>query len=122
MADAISRLDFTKAKFKAEQHQNWTILTKRWCEVVQPTQQFSKTKHTDLMNQVFANPNDKEEIYPLTVKEFAEAQKKEKAMDKLKVSEKYKVLLIENTHVLCKDGKLVIPKSLQHQAVSWYHH
>ncbi len=24
--------------------------------------------------------------------------------------------------VLCKDGKLVIPKSLQHRTVSWYHH
>ena len=24
--------------------------------------------------------------------------------------------------MLCKDGKLVIPKSLQHRAVSWYHH
>jgi hypothetical protein len=30
--------------------------------------------------------------------------------------------LIENTKVLCKDGKLIIPASLQHRAVSWYHH
>jgi hypothetical protein len=30
--------------------------------------------------------------------------------------------LIENTKVLCKDNKLIIPASLQHRAVSWYHH
>ena len=29
---------------------------------------------------------------------------------------------MENTEVLCKDGKMVIPKSLQHRAVAWYHH
>jgi hypothetical protein len=30
--------------------------------------------------------------------------------------------LIEETKVLCKNGKLVIPASLQHRAVAWYHH
>eukprot|EP00804_Cyclotella_cryptica_P022172 CCRYP_011627-RA/>CCRYP_011627-RA protein AED:0.47 eAED:0.47 QI:0/0/0/1/0/0/3/0/118 len=30
--------------------------------------------------------------------------------------------LIENIKVLCKDGKMVIPKSLQHRAVAWFHH
>ena len=30
--------------------------------------------------------------------------------------------LIEDTKVLCKEDKLVIPASLQHRAVSWYHH
>ena len=74
------------------------------------------------MNQVFANCSDKDEIYPLTVKEIVEAQKKDKAIDKLRKYEKYKMLLIENVHVLCKDGKLVMPKSLQYCAVSWYHH
>jgi hypothetical protein len=29
---------------------------------------------------------------------------------------------IEDTKVLCKEDKLVIPASLQHRAVSWYHH
>ena len=24
--------------------------------------------------------------------------------------------------MLCKEGKLVIPKTLQHKAVAWYHH
>jgi len=30
--------------------------------------------------------------------------------------------LVENTKVLGKDGKMVIPTSLQHHAVAWYHH
>jgi hypothetical protein len=30
--------------------------------------------------------------------------------------------LLEDTKVLCKNGKLVIPASLQHRAVAWYHH
>ncbi len=30
--------------------------------------------------------------------------------------------LVENIKVLCKDGKLGIPKDLQDQAVAWYHH
>jgi hypothetical protein len=30
--------------------------------------------------------------------------------------------LIEDTKVLCKNGKLVIPASLQHRSVAWYHH
>ena len=35
---------------------------------------------------------------------------------------KYEEILIENTSVLCKNGKLVVPKTLQHKAVAWYHH
>ncbi len=30
--------------------------------------------------------------------------------------------LIEDTKVLCKEDKMVIPASLQHRSVSWYHH
>jgi hypothetical protein len=30
--------------------------------------------------------------------------------------------LIEDTKVLCKNGKVIIPTSLWHRAVIWYHH
>ncbi len=30
--------------------------------------------------------------------------------------------LIEDTTVLCKNGKIIIPTYLRHRAVSWYHH
>ena len=74
------------------------------------------------MNHVFANRSDDEEIFPITVKEIAEAQCKDKSILALRNNEKFKTLLIGNTKVLCKDGKLVIPKSLQAQVVQWYHH
>ena len=69
---------------------------------------------------MFANCSKEDEIYPLTVKEIANAQAADRTLQKEK--DKYKLNLIENTNVLCKDGKLVIPKSLQQRAVSWYHH
>ena len=53
---------------------------------------------------------------------FAEAQIKNNTLEKLTLLEKYKTQLVEDTQVLCKDGKLVIPKELQKRAVEWYHH
>ena len=35
---------------------------------------------------------------------------------------KYEETIVENTYVLCKNGKIVIPKKLQYKAVAWYHH
>ena len=94
---------------------------KCWC-ALEHTHNNSTSNHEESMTHVFANCSDEEEIYPLTVKEIAEAQSKDKAIKELKILEKYEILLIENMQILCKDGKLVIPKSLQHHAVSWYHH
>ncbi len=58
-------------------------------------------------------------IHPLTFNEIATAQKADWALQQNK--DKYKKMLVENMNLLCKDGKLVMPKSLQHRAVSWYH-
>jgi len=70
------------------------------------------------MNHVFANLSKDDEIYPLTVKEIAEEQRKDISLCALHNDEDYKVLLIENTKVLCKGGKLVIPKSFQARTVA----
>jgi hypothetical protein len=32
------------------------------------------------------------------------------------------VRLVDNMYVVCKDGKMIIPKPLQRHAVLWYHH
>ncbi len=61
-------------------------------------------------------------IYPLTVKEIALAQKRDLVLKKLTKMEKNSTHLVEDTNVLCKDGKMVIPKVLQRRAVHWYHH
>ena len=73
--------------------------------------------------QVFANRSDKEDIYPLIVREIAEEQIKDKDLQQKKVKTKFEETIIENTYVLCKEGKMIIPKSLQQGAVaSWYRH
>ena len=71
---------------------------------------------------VFANRSKEDVIYPLIVKEIAQAQKDDPVLKKLSKIDKYSTQLVEDTQVLCKDGKVVIPKVLQNQAVSWYHH
>ncbi len=82
----------------------------------------STNKHNYSMNSVFANHSEEEENFPLTVKEIAEAQGLDKFFKATTIKEKYDKTLIKNTPVFCKNGKLVIPRSLQHRAVSWYHH
>jgi hypothetical protein len=70
------------------------------------------------LNQVFANRSKEEEIYPLTTPEVAEAQK---ANSKLKNCFKRNTVLdkgldfrlVENTYVVCKDGRMIILKPLQ---------
>ena len=73
------------------------------------------------LNHVFANHSDKEEIYPLTVSEIAEEQTKDKGLQQQRRASKFEETLIENTYVLCKNGKMIIPKTLQKCAVAWYH-
>ncbi len=73
--------------------------------------EYTPAEHKEPLNVVFANRSEEDEIYPLTVKEIADAQLADQTLQREK--DKYKINLIENTHVLCKDGKIVIPKSLQ---------
>jgi hypothetical protein len=74
------------------------------------------------MNLVFANQDDEDAIYPLTTREIAEAQKHNIELNTITDKDGNTTQLVENTKVLCKDGKMVIPKSLQKLAVAWYHH
>ena len=74
------------------------------------------------MNLVFANSNKEEVIYPLMVKEIAQAQQDDPNLQALAAKDKYTMKLVENREVLCKDDKLVIPAALHQREVSWYHH
>ena len=78
--------------------------------------------HQEQLNMVFANCSEEGVIYPLTVKEINQAQKNDASLKKLKKHDKYSTQLVEDTEVLCKEGKIVIPAALQNHAVSWYHH
>ena len=77
-------------------HQNWMTFSKCWCEYNEAHNN-SINKHNYSMNNVFANRSNEEEIYPLTVKEIAEAQKLDRHFKATALKEKYESTLIENT-------------------------
>ncbi len=137
VADAISRLEYdpsvnktaenylttkVKGNSRSVQRQNWLTLSKHWCKV----ETTDTTKHEDL-NLVFATHGEEDKIHPLTIIEIAEAQKKDRNLKiyykrNAKTPEKgMSFQLIEDTKVLWKEDKMVIPAPLQHRAVSWYH-
>jgi hypothetical protein len=76
----------------------------------------------DSLNFVFANAEDEDSIYPLRVSEIAKAQNTDDNLKKLTTSDKYGINLVDDTEVLFKDGKLVMPRSFERHAVEWYHH
>ena len=96
-------------------------LTKCWCTLENNTEN-SNNEHEMEIDHVFANHSEEEDVYPSTVCEIAEEQLNDEALQKWKETCNYEETLIENTLVLCKNGKLVIPKMLQHKIVAWYHH
>ncbi len=76
---------------------------------------------------MFANRSEEEEIFPLTTPEFAEAQKADVKLKhyfrrNAELDKGLEVRLVDNTYMVCKDGKMIIPKPLQRCTVLWYHH
>jgi hypothetical protein len=110
---------------KGETNVKWKTFLKLWC-CYNEYNTGNKTQECNL-NQVFANRSKEEEIFPLTTQEIADAQKAE---DKLKHCIKHnavlnirlEVSLVDDTHVVCKDGRMIIPKPLKQCTVLWYHH
>jgi len=70
------------------------------------------------MNLVFTNYSEEDVIYPLTVKEIAEAQQADSNIHKLTKCTKYTTQLVDHMQVLCKDTAMALPAALQHRAVS----
>jgi hypothetical protein len=107
---------------KRSQRQSWTTVSKHGCNL-----EIDTNKPKDL-NFAFANHGEENEIYPLTTIEIAEAKGKDQE-PKVYYKKNAKMpkndmclQLIEDTKVLCKNGKLIIPASLRHRAVAWYRH
>ena len=94
-----------------------------WCYHNSIQQHEASTANSkESMNLVFANRNEEDAIYPLTTREIAEAQQQENDLKTQAEKEGYSTHLVENIEVLYKQGKMVIPKSIQHHAVAWFHH
>jgi hypothetical protein len=122
VAYALSCLDFGLVP---DDKENWMIFNKCLNFYIQKNSNIDKSPpntHEENMNFVFANSSEDDAIYPLMVPEIADAQKDDNTLTKLHKKNEYSIELIDSVKVLCKDGKLVIPKNLQHRAVAWYHH
>ena len=74
------------------------------------------------MNLVFANQNEVDSIHPLTTRVIVKAQQNDKDLINNAEKEVYSTQLVENINILCKNGKMVIPKSLQQHMVAWFHY
>ncbi len=68
----------TKVRNKSHQRQCWMTVSKQWCELDLDSEYLDSytDKHED-WNLVFAHHKEEDEIYPLTLTEIAEAQRKD---------------------------------------------
>ena len=114
VADAISRLDYGPVKI---------TFALCWCYHNSNEEHEASTANImESMNLVFANCNKDHSIYPFITREIAEVQQEDENV-KINAEKKgYSNQLVKNTKVLCKNGKMVIPKSLQHHVVAWFCH
>ena len=89
--------------------------TQCWCHYTEIAKETgaSQANYTESMNLVFANRSKENSIYPLTTREIVESQSKDTQLVPLTSQEGHSTKLVENIKVLCKDGKLIIPKDLQ---------
>jgi hypothetical protein len=104
-------------------------LSKKWCKLdIDSDNLDSYTDKHDDWNLVFAHHKEEEEVYPLTLTEIADAQCKDQELkayfkkNTIIPQKDIGIHLIEDTKVLCKNGKIMIPTSPWHRVVSWYHH
>ncbi len=119
----------TKVRDNGSQRQCWMMVLKNWCELDNDSDNLDSytSKHDD-WNLVFTHHKKEEEVYPLTLTEIADAQCKDQELkDYFKTNaimpqKDMGIQLIEDTKVLCKNGKVMIPTSHRQRAVRWYHH
>jgi hypothetical protein len=121
VADTISRLDYGPIQ---EDRSTMMTFAQCWCHYTSGQEEStSPSAYTqESMNLVFANQEVEDAIYPLTTREIAEAQNHDPTLNTMADKYGYTTQLVENINVLCKDGKMVIPTSLQQRAVAWNHH
>jgi hypothetical protein len=104
-------------------------VSKKWCELDIDSDNLDSytNKHDDWI-LVFGNQEEEEEVYPLTLTEIADAHCKDQELkaylkkNAIMPQKDIGLHLIEDMKVLCKNEKAMIPTSLWHRAVSWYHH
>ncbi len=94
VADAVSWLEYdlsvnqtaesfhtTKVRNDSRQRQCWMTVSKKWCKLDSDSDNLDSytNKHND-WNIVFAHHEEEDEIYPLTLTEIADAQRKDQEL------------------------------------------
>jgi hypothetical protein len=79
------------------------------------------------LNHVSANCGNKDKIYHLTAQDVAEAQRVNATLKHCfkcnhVFNNNFNIRLVDKKFVVCKNGRIVIPKPLQRHAVLWFHH
>ncbi len=95
IADAVSRLEYDpsvnrtaesfhtgKVRNNSQQRQCWMTVSKQWCELDVDSDNLDSytDKHND-WNLVFDHHEEEDEIYPLTLTEIADAQRKDRELN-----------------------------------------
>jgi hypothetical protein len=94
LADAVSRLEYdpsvdqtaesfhmTKVRNNSSQRQCWMTFSKNWCELdIDSDNLDSYTDKDNNWNLVFAHHEEEDKIYPLTLTEIADAQRKDQEL------------------------------------------
>ncbi len=141
MADAVSRLEYdpsvnktaesfhtTKVRNNSSQRQCWMAVSKKWCKLDIDSDNLDSYTNKHGWNLVFAHHEEEEEVYPLTLTEISDAQHKDQELkayfkkNAIMPQKDMGIQLIEDTKVLCKNGKEMISISLRQRAVKWHHH
>ncbi len=94
VAHAILHVDHRHVQNNRE---TWMTFTQCWCYYTSHTSQQQPAIHSASMTSVFANGSKEDVIYPLTVKETAEAQAADPNILKLTADPQYTRQLVENT-------------------------
>ncbi len=94
IADAVSQLEYDpsinqtaesfntmKVRNNSHQRQCWMMVSNNWCELdIDSDNLDSYTNKHDDWNLVFAHQEEEDEVYPLTLIEIADAQRKDQEL------------------------------------------
>ena len=149
VADAISRLDYCPKEnphpedidaFDAKElnwHRRWNdsviLLVDSLNDEEEEVAEEGSTVLGNFSQDIFVQheAEDTDEIFPVTIREVADAQRVDKSLKKFfdePSSKKHmKPVLLQGETVLCfvrdpKRPRLIVPKKLQRKTIAWYHH
>ena len=126
VADALSRMD---ADFDMEAISNESVDIKaQFCACVMSQLCRDESIHVpdgkdaeEIVEHIMASSDTISEKFPLSPALIAKAQKKDKALRKLKNSNDYGTMTLEGVELITHEDKIVVPRALQGRIIAWYH-